>query len=229
MNTINSISLSFTMAILVALMSYIEGTSIQECDRVPKDLDNLYRKMAIKREYSTTRYSKNTKRRYSAGRAGSTSGVSWGNSDLRVYFNLSSINSRARIFQAHLILHRRAPSFQEMLLYRQSYRLLLKDINTSKVIYNRTVAKDDSLCLVKNLLRTVKRWRMDPKSNEGILLSVKDAGHYPTSLKTFYPEGNIKVPALALRFNPGKIFLRKKRLIASQFIQILSKKTRGSS
>ena len=143
-----------------------------------------------------------------------------------MYFNLSNIATRTQIFKADLILHRGQASFRDMLLYQQSYGLLVKDVNTSKVIYNRTIAKDDGLCMVNNLLNTVKRWRNYPNSNEGLLLSVKDAGRYSTSLQTFYPKKNIKVPALALYISSGKIFLRRYKLIPSKSIQILSTETR---
>jgi hypothetical protein len=151
--------------------------------------------------------------------------IPWRNSSLRMYFNLSSLASQTQIYSADLILYRTPPSFIQTSIYQQSYGLILKDINTSTILYNRTLASGDRSCLVKNVLNLVRRWQKVPESNQGLLLTVKDTGRYSTTLETFYPKKNIKVPALALLLKPRKNFLKRYRLILSQVIEILKIKT----
>ena len=142
-----------------------------------------------------------------------------------MYFNLTRLATRTNIFSADLILYRGPTSFLQTVIYQQSYGLILKDINSSKVLYNRTLASGDRFCLVKHVLSLVQRWQKVPESNQGLLLTVKDTGRYSTTLETFYPKKNINVPALALFIKPGKNFLKRYKLIPSQVIQILKTKT----
>jgi hypothetical protein len=142
-----------------------------------------------------------------------------------MYFNLSSLATQTQLFSADLILYRGQPSFAQTLIYQQSYGLILKDINSSMVLYNRTLASRDRLCIVQNVRSLVQRWQRVPETNQGVLLTVKDTGRYSTTLETFYPKKNINVPALALFIKPGKNFLKRYRLIPSQLIEIITTKT----
>ena len=159
-------------------------------------------------------------------------GTAWRNSSLRIYFNMSKVvKVRTKILRANIILHRGLKSFTQIPIYQASYGLILKDINSSKVLFNRTLASDGlgslrkRYCLVPNVLNLVRRWRNYPESNQGLLLAVHDTGKYSATLQTFYPKRNIYVPALALYLKPPKIYNKVYKLIPSEAVEIIKTKT----
>ena len=204
-----------SMVVLLLLVNSLESASFQRCQPVPKYLDKLYRRLTIRRKYSALK----------KGASFNSSAIPWKTSGIRMYFNLSSLTTQTQIFSADLILYRGPTSFLQTLIYQQSYGLILKDINSSMVLYNRTLASNDRICLVQNVRRLVQRWQRAPETNQGVLLAVKDTGRYSTTLETFYPKKNINVPALALFIKPSKNSLKRYKLIPSQLIEIIRTKT----
>ena len=149
-----------------------------------------------------------------------------------MYFNLSNaLTVQTKILRANIIFYRALKSFTQILLYQPSYALIIKDINSSKVLFNRTLLSNAQgrlakrYCLVSNVLNLVQHWRRYPESNQGLLLRIHDTGKYSTTLQTFYPKKNIYVPALALYLKPPKIYDKVYKLIPSEVVEILKTKT----
>lgn len=149
-----------------------------------------------------------------------------------MYFNLSNaLPIQTKILSADIILRRGLKSFTQIPIYQPSYGLILKDINSSRVLFNRTLASDGQgrlakrYCLVSNASNLVQHWRRYPESNQGLLLTVHDTGKYSTTLQTFYPKKNIYVPALALYLKPPKIYDNVYKLIPSEVVEIVKTKT----
>ena len=104
-------------------------------------------------------------------------------------------------------------------LYQQSYRIIITDVNASEIIFDRTVAASKGVQVV-NLVRVIKRWQKYPRTNKGLLVTVRDTGMFERTLWTFYPRRNVYVPALAIFVQKGNYFPRY-TMLPSQIVRLV--------